>query len=405
MTRGSSVNTLLNILFIADGRSPIAANWIKYFVHQGHKVHLVSTFPCDPEFPLASMNVLPVGAFGVEKPGTNLGLARRLGFRTRLLRKVTTPGVRMHLRHWLVPLTLPAASRRLKELILDIQPNLVHALRIPYEGMLATLALQALPEMPLLISVWGNDFTLHARSTPLTMHYTRQVMRRATALHTDCRRDVRLAHEWGFAQAKPAVVLPGGGGVQLDIFYPSPGLPKSLTVINPRGMRGYVRNDTFFKSIPLVLGKYPRTRFVCPAMADEPQVQRWVDGLGIRRAVDLLPRQSRTQMADLFCSSQVVASITTHDGIPNTLLEAMACGCFPIVGDILSLREWITHGENGFLVDPGDVKRLAEAICLALGDEALRQRAARHNLQQVAERAEYSKVMSRAERFYEEITG
>ena len=59
---------------------------------------------------------------------------------------------------------LKSSARRLQELIRRLQPELVHAMRIPYEGMVAALAR---PSMPLLISVWGNDFTLHARSTPL----------------------------------------------------------------------------------------------------------------------------------------------------------------------------------------------------------------------------------------------
>jgi glycosyltransferase involved in cell wall biosynthesis len=40
----------------------------------------------------------------------------------------------------------------------------------------------------------------------------------------------------------------------------------------------------------------------------------------------------------------------------------MACGCYPVVGDIESLREWITPGVNGSLIDPGDVKALRMAV-------------------------------------------
>jgi len=43
----------------------------------------------------------------------------------------------------------------------------------------------------------------------------------------------------------------------------------------------------------------------------------------------------------------------SHDGTPNTLLEGMACGCFPIV-EIWNLYENDCDGENGFLVDPSD---------------------------------------------------
>jgi len=116
--------------------------------------------------------------------------------------------LRTLLRQWLGPLTLPGAARRLNEVIAAVEPELVHAMRIPYEGMLAALAQ---PQAPLLVSVWGNDFTLHAPSTPWMRRYTRQALQGAQALHTDCQRDLRLARAWGFSAEKPAVVLPGAG--------------------------------------------------------------------------------------------------------------------------------------------------------------------------------------------------
>ncbi len=281
-------------------------------------------------------------------------------------------------------------------------------MRIPYEGIIASLALEQLPlpQPPLLISVWGNDFTLHAASNPWMAAYTRRSLERASALHTDCYRDQRLAYQGGFQEDRPAVVLPGGGGIQMDLFCPPfrEELRKPV-VINPRGVRAYVRNDTFFKSIPKVLEKFPAARFICTTMAGESQALRWTAELGIEQAVDLLPRQTRTEMAALFQSAQVVVSPSTHDGTPNTLLEAMACGCYPVVGDIEALREWITPSVNGALVDPGDERALAEAVCEGLADIELRQKAAAHNLALVAERAEYGKVMREAEGFYRKIVG
>ena len=45
---------------------------------------------------------------------------------------------------------------------------------------------------------------------------------------------------------------------------------------------------------------------------------------------------------------------------PEAILEAMALGCFPIAGDIESVREWITPGVNGILVDPYTVPFLVD---------------------------------------------
>ena len=400
----------MRILFVVDGHSPIALNWIGYFVERGHEVHLVSTYACQLEFPVASLHIVKVAFSGVgEGAKSNLRADNAANRKQKrdILRTVFPVGVRTRLRQWLGVITLPQAARHLSQVIAQVQPDIIHAMRIPYEGMLAALAH---PKQPLLISVWGNDFTLHAQATPWLAHYTRRTIKQADALHTDCQRDQRLAQHWGFPEGYPSIVLPGGGGVQMDIFFPIEGsnaeveaYPGSFYVINPRGWRAYVRNDTFFNAIPLVLAKIPTVRFLCPAMEWENPARHWVDKLGIRGAVELLPTQTRPQMAELFRRSQVAISITTHDGAPNSLLEAMACGCFPIAGDLESIREWIMPEVNGLLVEPDDSQALAESILLALEKSELRRRAKLENIRLISERAEYNQVMRRAEAFYQEV--
>jgi glycosyltransferase involved in cell wall biosynthesis len=235
---------------------------------------------------------------------------------------------------------------------------------------------------------------------------TRMALRQANALHVDCRRDLRLARVWGFPADRRAAVLPGAGGVRAEVFYPPPQSVVSgeeLRVVNPRGFRAYVRSDTFFRAIPRVLARMPGVRFACTGMAGEKRAMRWVEELNISASVDLLPPLSLADMGDLFRQAQVSVSPSTHDGTPNTLLEAMACGCFPIAGDLESIREWITPGVNGLLVDPGDPQALAEAILLALEQPGFRWRAGEINLQIVGERAEYGRVMAEAEVFYQEV--
>lgn len=384
----------MRLLFVVDGRSPIALNWISYLVEAGHEVHMVSTYPCNPEMELASLNVVPVA---LSEAAGSTGSTGKAGWKSLI-----PVGTRTAVRQWLGPLTLNRASKRLQTIAADIQPDLIHAMRIPFEGMLAALAE---PSAPLLISVWGNDFTLHASATPQLARYTRLTLERASALHTDCERDVRLANAWGYSENKPAVVLPGGGGVQANIFHPpeSRSQPNPPQVINPRGFRAYVRNDTFFRAIPKILEQIPETRFLCPNMAGISQARNWIEELGISGHVRLLPQQTRPQMADLFRQAQVAVSPSIHDGTPNTLLEAMACGCFPVAGDLESIREWISPGVNGLLFDPDSPEALAQAVCIALQQQELRERAAQHNLRLIQERADYGRVMENAVRFYQQF--
>lgn len=395
----------MRILFVVDGRSPIALNWINYFTQKGHTVHVASTFVCPPIGDLASLDFIPVAFSGARVQG---GYAAAGAIQSRLW-GAGLVGLRTAVRQWFGILTLSRASDRLVKVIDRIQPEIIHAMRIPFEGMLSAFALERIRRLesspvPFVLSIWGNDFTLHARSNFMMAASTRKALRLADGLHTDCLRDQHLAHRWGFSELKQAVVFPGNGGIDLNQFHHGE-RSKGPLVINPRGVRAYVRNDTFFQAIPLVLERFPQAHFVCTGMAGEPQAVGWIKKLGISNAVELLPVQTRLEIAELFRRAQVTVSPTTHDGTPNTLLEAMACGCFPIAGDIESLREWISPGLNGLLFDPANPHALADALVLALSQPELRHKAAKHNQELIAKRADYLQVMPKVESFYRMMIG
>ena len=382
-------SAFVRVLFVADGRSPIARNWMRYFIERGDEVFLASTFICAPDMPLRGMEITPV-AYSQSRGSPRLSSGDSSG----MLR------LRTFVRHLLGPLTISRAASRLREFTERIQPDLVHAMRIPFEGMLAA---DACTTRPLLVSAWGNDFTLHAPSTALMRHYTSWTLQIAGALHADCRRDLRLARQWGFSPVKPTLVVPGGGGIQSDIFFAAPTPPVDPVVINARGARSYVRNDTFFKAIPLVLEHQPKTRFVCVALSADRDAARWITRLRIGHAVQLLPQLSQSELAHVFRRGQVMVSPSVHDGTPNSLLEGMACGCFPIAGDLESIREWIRPGENGLLVDASNPQDLANAIIRALQNESLRRDAAGLNHQLINQHAQFARCMDQAQEFYKRI--
>jgi glycosyltransferase involved in cell wall biosynthesis len=55
------------------------------------------------------------------------------------------------------------------------------------------------------------------------------------------------------------------------------------------------------------------------------------------------------------------------EGMPNALLEAMACGCCCIASDAGGIPEMISHGENGFLLSRSHLHKLGEAVLECLG--------------------------------------
>jgi glycosyltransferase involved in cell wall biosynthesis len=397
----------MHILLVADGRSPITRRWIQGLLAIKDEVTLVSTYPAEQVPGVLSQHVLPVAFAGMGGSQAGSGPApQSVGLRRQVVSRAR--GLFLSGRYWLGPLTLARYAPALRQIVALARPDLVHALRIPFEGMLAAAA--GLQE-PLVVTVWGNDLTLHAPASPLMRAWTRRTLRRANGLLADAARDLRLAREWGYTAGRPELVVPGNGGIdlaELDEVVARPidtlsnllpaGVPM---VVNPRGLRpAYVRNDVFFQAAALVLQRRPEVHFMCTSMAGQSEALGWVQRLKLGQSVRLLPYLSQSHLWELFKRADISASISTHDGTPNTLLEAMACGCFPVAGDLEALREWITPGVNGLLVEATKPQSVAEALLLALDQPGVRARAAQINRRLVQQRAEVGTVRARLAEFY-----
>ncbi|MBW6465416.1 MAG: glycosyltransferase family 4 protein [Brevefilum sp.] len=397
-----------HILLVADGRSPTALSWIANLQALGYDVSLVSTFPCKLPAGLRMFYILPIALSRLSSGSTSGGQHPPSSHMPSLIQKMVrrfAPTLQS-LRYIIGPLTLFRFALTYRRLVKRINPDLVHALRIPFEGMLGSYTPAG---FPFLASTWGNDLTLHADGSCLMRAFTKRCLQRVDGLTADTQRDIRLAREWGLPMTVPSLVVPGSGGLDLDAITAAEGFDPSVYgiptasdwVVNPRGLRpGSVHQDVFFAAIPAVLAERSNTCFICPSLAGNAQAQAWVEQFNLQQSTHLLPKLPQPLLWSLLKRSQVFVSPSSHDGTPNSLLEAMACGSFPVVGDIESMREWITPGVNGLLVDPLNPQQLATAICQALDDPNLRQTAADHNLALVNQRAAQSATQPKIDAFY-----
>jgi glycosyltransferase involved in cell wall biosynthesis len=398
----------MKILFLADGRSATTRSWIKGLQPYDHEIHLISTYPCGEIEGVKSVTFLPLAFSGVgRKYQMNLGTPKEPSQpgRKSIIGKLISRFRKAFLsaRYILGPLSLPFTAIKFRKLVSEINPHLIHALRIPYEGMLASYTPSA---YPLIISSWGNDFTLHADKSLLMKNATHRALIRANGFMADCQRDLRLAAIWGLSPTAPRMFAPGSGGLDMEWIRKklSSGINRESAVINPRGIRPvYVRNDEFFQSLPIVLEKHSETPIYCAAMQGELDAEKWLSKLNLGANVHLLPGMPQDQLWEYSLRSRVVVSPAIHDGTPNSVLESMALGCLPVVGDIEPLREWVVDGENGLLVDSDDPKSIAASILRALEDEELYERASRINFGLIQEKADRARVMPEVQLFYEQV--
>ncbi|MCJ2073016.1 glycosyltransferase family 4 protein [Methylobacterium sp. J-030] len=85
---------------------------------------------------------------------------------------------------------------------------------------------------------------------------------------------------------------------------------------------------------------------------------------------------------DLYRRADVFVSPTYAEGFSNTILEALAAGLATVSCHAVGVSDCLRDGENGLLVDPGDVPALASALTRIITDADLRRRIARTGLEE-----------------------
>jgi glycosyltransferase involved in cell wall biosynthesis len=78
--------------------------------------------------------------------------------------------------------------------------------------------------------------------------------------------------------------------------------------------------------------------------------------------VKVIPYTEQEQLPLLYHLLDVLVLPSLRDGLPNALLEGMACGCAIVATEVGGIPDALSHNENGVLVPPGEVNALAAAI-------------------------------------------
>ena len=161
-------------------------------------------------------------------------------------------------------------------------------------------------------------------------------------------------------------------GVDSEFFRPSPLkdpnlitwvgrlVPEKGLVYLLRAMRDIVKEFPDVKLV--VIGGGPL----------ENKLINLMDKLDLGGNVRFVGSVGRAEVAEFLSRSSVFVFPSLREGLPLSVLEAMACGV-PVVGsDIPGVNSLVKHGYNGLLVPPKDSRLLAKAVLTLLRDDELR---------------------------------
>ena len=212
----------------------------------------------------------------------------------------------------------------------------------------------------------------------------------------------------GFARER---VLRICNGVDTQRFAPATAVPEAWPyrrgehlVIGAVGRMQAVKDplnlvDAFLGLRELCPADWPRLRLAM--LGGGPLLQAAQERLQQAGAADQawLPGD-RGDVAALLPHFDVFALPSQAEGISNTLLEAMACGCAPVATDVGGNPELVAHEANGLLVPAQDSAALSAALARLVNDAGLRQALAAASLKRAQEQFSLDGMVAAYGRLY-----
>lgn len=283
----------------------------------------------------------------------------------------------------------------------EIKPDLVHSFALYISCTPILFVMNKKPELKWLYSSWGSDL-FYFQNIPEYLDDIKMVLQRVTHIITDCNRDAIIVKKYGFS-GEHLGVFPGGGGFNLKKMkkWRCPFLDRDVILV--KGYQGRSgRAIQVIKALEKVSEQTKEYQIVI--FGADLEVKKYIEDNKFNARVFLM--LPRNEVLKLMGKSFLFIGNSNSDGMPNTLLEAICMGSFPIQSNPGGASsEIIENRKNGFLIgDSEDVNEIALLISSALASEnkKLLFRGAKHNIR-ISNSFSYDKIKVEIQKCYSRI--
>lgn len=417
------------ILFVAMQNSIHVARWVAQLAERGWDLHLFPVSNAAPHPALRGVTIhWPMARFWprltarllardplalLRKP---LSLDQKLfpGIATRSVTRLPSVGA-VDILYRFVPGLRGSgiAPRRLSPfgpavlapLIERLRPDLVHSIEFQHAAYRVLWAREAAGKLPpWLATNYGSDI-YHYRTIPEHREIIGRVLAAADFYACECRRDVALARELGFAGHAVPVMPNAGGFAQEDLARLASGVPPSQRrIVMVKGYQHFAgRALTALDALERCADALQGYRIV--VFSCMPNVKPRVRELARSGRLDIaaLDHVPHDEMLRLHGQARLYLGVGVSDAISTSMLEAMAMGAFPIQTNTACCDEWIEDGASGFIIPPDDVGVIADRVHRALAEDALVDRAAGINAETVRLRLDAAALRRQALAMYDQV--
>ena len=287
--------------------------------------------------------------------------------------------------------------------VLKYKCSLIHTHWAIPNGLISIL-MGALLRRPFVVTIHGSDFRLATEKSKFLRTIFIWICKKAR--HIMCvskvqeeeieKMEIQKEKIWTFPMGIDEGFLEVGKNRERKPH----GQP--YTIISNRSLLSIYNVSLLIRAIPMVLKEESNTQFLIAGDGPERKnLQQEARDLDLGPTVRFMGRISHEKMPSLLAQADIYVSTSLHDGTSVSLLEAMGSGAFPVVTDIPSNREWISDGDNGFLVPKEDENLLAKKIVEAIRNHRLLREASTKNQEIVEQRAYWRENLKKITELYQ----
>lgn len=295
-------------------------------------------------------------------------------------------------------------TKRIKEHIKNEKIDIVHCFYTNYYGWLGNFT----GFHPTILTLWGSDLMLNHGL--IENYLNKRAWKNADLLtvHSKFMRD-KLSQRLNVHSSTIQLLR---WGVDTQIFQPN--LPTNSLkdklnlkgkkiIFCPRNIYPIYDIETITKAIPLVIKKDKNIIFLfCKSNVDKKyfsNLQKTINKLKIEKYILFVDNISYDKMPEYYNLADIVLSMALSDGLPISLLEAMACGTPIIAGMIPQLNE-LKPNDNFIPVKLRDINSLSKAIIYLIENLEKYNKIKQNALNYVKNNWEFEVALQNMERIY-----
>jgi glycosyltransferase involved in cell wall biosynthesis len=159
--------------------------------------------------------------------------------------------------------------------------------------------------------------------------------------------------------------------------------------------------DYAIAAFSMLLKKCPQARLVIAGSGDSTGLRLQAERTGA--AGKIVFTGFRSDIPELVQAADIYWLTSRSEGVPNTMLEAMAAKVPVVAFDIAGVAEVLKDGMNGFLIPFEDAEGMVAATVKLIEDPALRKRIGENGFQTVTSEFSLEKMVADTEKYLKEL--